>query len=191
MADGWLGISSTELDSYCGAYEGYEPDGALDGSSVWYHFADEVHWLILDLGETYTIKKVSGRSEQGGMDPMDVDIYVSDDKGSWGSAVATGINTWLDTDVLQEVDTTDKDGRYIKIVINDTEHGGRDLGWGTDPAATIFDAYGDVVAAEGWTNIKNIRVGTGSITATDLSHIWFGTTPVAVADVAEFGGVAV
>jgi len=51
---------------------------------------------------------------------------------------------------------------------------------------------GDIAGAEeGWTNIKNIRVGTGSITATDLSHIWFGTTPVAVEDVAKFGGAAV
>ena len=45
--------------------------------------------------------------------------------------------------------------------------------------------------AAGWANIKNMRVGTGSITATDLSHIWFGTTSIAVADIAEFGGVAV
>jgi hypothetical protein len=46
-------------------------------------------------------------------------------------------------------------------------------------------------AAGGWTNIKNIRAGTGSITATDLSHIWFGTTAVAVADIADINGVAV
>jgi hypothetical protein len=45
--------------------------------------------------------------------------------------------------------------------------------------------------ASGWANIKNIRAGTGVITATDLSHIWFGTTAVAVADIAEFNGVAV
>jgi hypothetical protein len=37
----------------------------------------------------------------------------------------------------------------------------------------------------GWANIKNIRAGTGSITATDLASIWFGTTEVAVADIAE------
>jgi hypothetical protein len=47
-------------------------------------------------------------------------------------------------------------------------------------------------AAGGWSNIKNVRAGTGSITATDLSHIWFGTTAVAVADIAEIPtGVAV
>jgi len=71
----------------------------------------------------------------------------------------------------------------------------------TDLGHRTYDYEGNVsgcklhieyeAGAEGWANIKNIRVGTGSITATDLSHIWFGTTSVAVADVAEFGGVAV
>ncbi len=47
-------------------------------------------------------------------------------------------------------------------------------------------------AAGGWANIKNIRAGTGVITATDLDSIWFGTSQVAVADVAEIPvGVAV
>ena len=54
----------------------------------------------------------------------------------------------------------------------------------------VFVAYH--AAAAGWANIKNIRAGTGVITATDLSDIWFGTTPVAVADIAEIPvGVAV
>jgi hypothetical protein len=44
----------------------------------------------------------------------------------------------------------------------------------------------------GWANIKNIRMGTGTVLATDVSHIWMGTTSIAVADIAEFPvGVAV
>jgi hypothetical protein len=43
----------------------------------------------------------------------------------------------------------------------------------------------------GWANIKNIRAGTGTILATDLASIWFGTTEVAVADIAELCGVLV
>jgi hypothetical protein len=44
----------------------------------------------------------------------------------------------------------------------------------------------------GWANIKNIRMGTGVVLATDISHIWMGTTAIAVADIAEFPvGVAV
>jgi len=63
---------------------------------------------------------------------------------------------------------------------------------GTRTAASqIAYLFYNAPTAEGWANIKYIRAGTGSILATDLSHIWFGTTPVAVADIAEFGGVAV
>ena len=58
----------------------------------------------------------------------------------------------------------------------------------------IMSLYGTGVTAGGggWANIKNMRMGTGSITATDLASIWFGTTEVAVADIAELPvGVAV
>ena len=47
-------------------------------------------------------------------------------------------------------------------------------------------------APAGWANIKNIRAGTGTILATDLGSIWYGTSQVAVADIAEIPvGVAV
>jgi len=46
-------------------------------------------------------------------------------------------------------------------------------------------------ASPGWANIKNIRAGTGLITATDVESIWFGTSQIAVADIAEMNGVAV
>jgi hypothetical protein len=56
----------------------------------------------------------------------------------------------------------------------------------------FFQLYIEVDYTPGWANIKNIRAGTGSITATDLASIWFGTTEVAVADIAEIPvGVAV
>lgn len=145
MADSWLGITSTEYDSHCGDSWGYTAEEALDGSDYWEHDVDETHWLILDLSETYTIKKVSGRSFSN-FDPTDVDVYVSDSKASWGTAVATNITTWQDTTTMQEVDTTDQDGRYIKIELIDTEFALDFLIWGYDPFGTwdIFDAYGDV-----------------------------------------------
>lgn len=46
-------------------------------------------------------------------------------------------------------------------------------------------------ATAGWANIKNIRMGTGSILATDIAKIRMGTGSIAVADIAKFGGVAV
>ena len=51
-------------------------------------------------------------------------------------------------------------------------------------AGMVFSRL-EFVAAGGWANIKNIRAGTGSITATDVASIWFGTGEVAVADIAE------
>ncbi|GAG66265.1 unnamed protein product [marine sediment metagenome] len=146
-ADYWLGISSAELDSHCGSNAELELADALDGTSKWVHsdHDGEAHWFILDLGQTYTIKKVRGRSNLGG-DPDDVDIYVSDDKENWGDAVATNIATWQDTTEWVEVDSTDKDGRYIKVDIIGHEYKiPAQINWGKEePYMTIFDAYGDV-----------------------------------------------
>jgi hypothetical protein len=149
MADDWLGISSTEYDSHCGDYSAsYDLPDALDGSGVWLHYVNETHWFILDLGATYTIKKFRGRAKWP-YDPVDVDIYVSDSKVDWGVAVATGISTWQDTVAWVEVDSTDKNGRYIKVEIIATEHAEYPyISWGgISPSFTIFDAYGDVAAA--------------------------------------------
>lgn len=165
MADDWLGISSTEYDSSCGAYSaGYDVPSALDGTSYWYHPVDEVHWFILDLGQTYTIKKVRGRSDLN-QDPRICNVFVSDSKVSWGDAVGSTTTEWEDTIDWVELDTTDKDGRYIKIEIETTEDAGGAIGWGnTTPPFTIFDAYGDVAAPPppaGTTGDLGLALGLG------------------------------
>jgi len=43
----------------------------------------------------------------------------------------------------------------------------------------------------GWANIKNVRMGTGTITATDIAHICMGTSKIDVADISDFNGIAV
>jgi hypothetical protein len=145
-SDEWLGISSNELDSYCGSNGGpVTLENALDGIFFWQHDETETHWFIIDLGETYTVKKVRGRSLTFS-DPTDVNIYVSDSKTTWGSTVASGISTWQDTPIWQEVDTVDKTGRYVKVEIEATENT-RDsyIEFGSDsPPFTIFDIYGDI-----------------------------------------------
>ena len=147
MADHWLIIDSTNYDSHCGEEGAYPLTGALNGDNVWVHWVQEEHYFILDLGETYTIKKVHGRSNDIA-DPYKVDIYVSDDKGNWGAAVATDISTWKDTDVWAEINTTDKDGRYVKVVIKETGYGvNGELSFGKPAGMTIFDVYGDVAGA--------------------------------------------
>lgn len=181
MADAWIGISSLHIDSLCGETGGDETlANALDGLHRWTHYVDEAHWFILDLGQTYTIKKVRGRSIQTD-DPIDVDVFVSDSKVDWGAAVASGISTWQDTAVWQEVDSTDKEGQYIKVFINDTEDAARNLRFGDHitPFA-IFDAYGSVAAAAGWSH-KYLGVANASIGK---------ISGVAIADIGKVNGVA-
>jgi len=135
----WYGIGSEHIDSLCGQEDGTQLAYALDGAYRWFHSTEHTHWFILDLGKSVNLTKFRSRSNQTD-DPIDVDIYVSDSKESWGVAVAEGINTWQDTDDWVEYDSTDKSGRYIKVEIIETEDvAGNELNWGNGP---IFDAYG-------------------------------------------------
>ena len=73
-----------------------------------------------------------------------------------------------------------------------------DIGWPANfPAGgtsstrktSIYCTY--TPTAGGWANIANMRMGTGSVTATDIANIRMGTGSIAVADIAKIGGVAV
>ena len=145
-SDDWLGISSSELDSHCGDSSGRTLSEALDGTDYWYHFGESDHHFIIDLGEPYTIKKLRGRSYRS-CDPIDIDIFVSNNKSNWGNPIVSGISTWQDTASWQVVNlSTYGQGRYIKVQINDTEHLFNNIEWGSSmgpPYMTIFDIYGD------------------------------------------------
>jgi hypothetical protein len=137
----WIGITDLMLSSSCG---GIGLSGALDGTDTWNHDTTETHYFILDLGRNYTIQKVRGRSFTT-KDPTAVDIYVSTSTSNWGTAVATNINTWRNTDSWQEYASTDKVGRYIKVSIRTTENVNNYIGWGPMlTGSNIFDAYGVV-----------------------------------------------
>ena len=89
---GWMTITSSHLDSDSGAaHPDYECADALDGTSFWSNTGGS-HWFILDFGSSKDVQKVRSRSDTTG-DPIDVDIYISDDKDSWGTAVAEEITT--------------------------------------------------------------------------------------------------
>ncbi len=146
MAD-WIGIDGSHLHSLCGeATPGGELDEALDGDEghPWIHYTNHVHWFILDLGDSYNITQVRGRSNTFD-DPKDVDIYVSDDVENFGDAVVEEISTFRNRANWSTVEVTPKVGRYIKVNILDTEDGSRVIGWGFEgPLYTIFDVYGAV-----------------------------------------------
>lgn len=141
MAADWIGINSTHWDSDCGHESSHSVSAALNGSDYWAHFTTETHWFILDLDQSYTISKVRGRSN-GGYDPTEVNIYVSDDKENWGDAVATGITSWVDTVNWVEEAVTPKTGRYVKVEIIDTENVDNYLTFGATVSFSIFDVYG-------------------------------------------------
>lgn len=138
---GWFGVSSAHIDSFCGEEEATTLADGLDGTVRWEHWENHTHWFIIDLGATYNVRKVRGRSNYGDYDPTDVDIYVSDDKENWGAAVQEEITTWQDTTSWVEIDTTDKDGRYVKVEILSTENISNSLTFGDVPPFTIFDVF--------------------------------------------------
>ena len=140
-APDWIPITSAHYDSHCGDTAGWTIEEALDGTDYWYHGQNHTHWVILDLTQTFNVQKVRGRSETNN-DPTVVNIYVSNDTGSWGTAVATNIATWQDTSAWVEIDTKDKNGRYVKVEITSTEDVDDYLTFGnTGSPFSIFDAY--------------------------------------------------
>lgn len=133
---------------FCGEEVGSTLADALDGLDFWLHIVDHTHRFDLDLGASYNISKVRGRSLTA-RDPTDVTIWVSDDPNDWGAAVKAGIATWKDTLDWVEIDTTPKIGRYMSIRIYQTENVDDHIQWGKVLGAkmTIFDAYGALIEA--------------------------------------------
>jgi len=191
MAADWLNINSTYLDSSSG---GDRLEDALDGTWYWYVGEYGVHWFILDLGETHTISRVRGRSNDN-RDPTDVDIFVSDDKESWGTAVATEIGAFRNTDEWQVVESpefTEKSGRYVKLAVNGTEEwseGGKMYFGRHSPGMKIFDVYGEpavggveltpvAASAVGTLEIGNIVAGDLAITPSESSAVAVAIAPV-------------
>lgn len=159
----WYGISSSNVYSYCGYTSGdycegylpWSPGSALDGRACWVHHYNHKHWLILDLGNIYSVEWLRGASNRGWGNPWYVDVFVSDgDSFDW-ILVASDINTWRLGCLWQEVNCSDVYGRYILIEITECQwesgYPNRDwLQWGTpncsgspppDHHLHIFDVY--------------------------------------------------
>lgn len=133
---GWFGINSLYIDSACDSIDSSLRTG-LDGTSYWEHGATETHWFIIDLKRSLTVTNLRGKSLQA-LDPINVNVYVSDNKADWGTAVAANITTWQDTSAWVEITPTEKKGRYVKVEITDTEHIDDFIRWGS---SGMFDVY--------------------------------------------------
>ena len=138
----WLGVGSDNLTAYCGEHATGLLSDALDGTDAWKDPTNETHWFILDLGNIYNITQFRGRSERT-EDPIDITIYVSEDNATWGTPVISNISTWQDTASWVKADSEDKDGRYIKLLVIDTEDitapDFHSMQWGNE--ATPFEIF--------------------------------------------------
>lgn len=170
MAPDWLGITSSNIDSDCGCGEtGETLADCIDGLADWDCNTPHCHWFILDLGQSYTITKVRGRSH-GGRDPTNLDIWVSDDKENWGDPVAEDITTWQDTTEWQEVETTEKEGRYVKVQINSCETSLNYFEWNGTTPQTMIDVYGEVGGAGPETHTPSDTAKASDSIATKVSN---------------------
>ena len=137
-ADDWH--TPTAINDKCGenVSEQYWAVNMIDENTgtYWYHDVSEEHWIIFDMGETYTVKKVRVYHVPYNTGNEPKEVFVSDNTESWGASVgASTANYWSDAEGWDEIDTTDKDGRYIKLTttkVDDIMH------W------FEFDIYGDV-----------------------------------------------
>lgn len=110
------------VHSRCGEDASYPATKAKDNDTdtYWRHFTTCYHWIIFDLSQTYTVSKI--RLYQATLSSLrwglaaGLDVFVSDDPASWGSAVWTGV---LNASGWRECSAFNKDGRYVKFVSKD------------------------------------------------------------------------
>lgn len=110
--------------SRCGADGNYPATRAIDGDTTtsWRHSTSENHWIILDLGESINISRIriyqhtSTSTYRWGY-PDGIEVYVSDNPNSWGSAVWVGT---LNSGGWQESGPFNKKGRYVRLYSRST-----------------------------------------------------------------------
>ena len=128
----------TAIHSKCGEESPLHPAiKFIDGntSEYWGHGVNHLHWIILDLEQSYSVSGVRIWVASVSQSKWEsVDVYVSNDPANWGAAVATALN-FTTSNSWNEHTFTAKTGRYIKLEGIDTQHGGGYL-YGYE-----FDAY--------------------------------------------------
>ncbi len=85
-------------------------------SSIWHHWKLEKHWVILDLGASYTVKRILIYHKQWSTSNAIAAIYVSENTTDWGNSLGSSPKYRKQISGWKEADIKDKKGRYIKIV---------------------------------------------------------------------------
>lgn len=130
----WLGIDSSHFDSVeAGGFETSPVTAMLNGTGSWINILNLTGTTLsfyLDLGATYKVTKVRGRSNGAfNADPTNVNIYVSTDNSTWGGAVAEDLD-FQDTSSWVESSTFEKVGRYVRVEVDETENTVLAIDWG-------------------------------------------------------------
>ncbi len=108
---------------YADSYQyGNEPAKAFDGnpSTIW-HTAwgagepQPPHEIQIDMGEQYLLSQLTyvPRTDQSNGRIKEYELYVSDDKTNWGTAVATG--SWENSAAPKNIRFTPVPGRYFRL----------------------------------------------------------------------------
>ena len=148
----WITPDSSNLvaASDCGETTTYIIENMLDATGVWIHLVSEVHYFELDLGSSLDITRFNfkGNTSGGGSGfaPTDMDVFVSTDGSTWGTAVLTGVDTSSYTGgTYGDFVSTRKTGRYIRFEINATSGGTPGiLAWGVSGQSMIQVWDGDI-----------------------------------------------
>lgn len=124
VEEGWL--TPAAVIGSCGYTSSQFADRLIDDDTQtsWQHFTTtnpEKHWVILDMGDSYDISTARLYHESYTATRAMEEIYVSEDTINWGSSLgsmpAIGYgDAGYGTSGFREIDITDKTGRYIRLV---------------------------------------------------------------------------
>lgn len=114
----------TSIHSKCGELLPLHPATKFIDDNInvyWGHDTNHLHWIILDLEQTYSVSGVRTYVQSSSRSKWEsVDVYVSDDPASMGVAVATDLDFTVALS-WNEHTFTAKNGRYVKLDGIDTQ----------------------------------------------------------------------
>ncbi len=91
-----------------------------DTSTKFTNYEDEEQWVILDIGMSCTISKIRKYHKSYENDRAIANIYISDNINNWGNSLGSFPLYYKENSGWYETDTTEKKGRYLKLVSENT-----------------------------------------------------------------------
>jgi len=87
-----------------------------DTGTPWQHWAREQHWVILDLGDSYTVSGLQKYHQMWTTDPAVIEIYISENISERGEPVGSMPEYYSDLSGWKEGAISAKRGRYIMLI---------------------------------------------------------------------------